>query len=126
MNFKAKLDEGLSHTLMPVLTAHKYEAYTVRGQGWGGMKDRDLWPAVQAEQAFLITIDKGFGDIRRYPPGTHAGVLVLRPDNESLSEYTSLLGTVLASHSLTEFAGCVVVATPRSIRVRRSSQKPPM
>lgn len=122
MGFRVKLDEGLSQTLVSQLAARGYEAYTVLGQGWGGLKDPVLWPAVQAERAFLITIDKGFGDIRRYPPGTHAGVLVLRPDVEGINEYMLLLQSVLATHSLDEFAGCVVVATPRGVRVRRPSR----
>lgn len=45
-------------------------------QGMGGAKDSVLWQAVQAERRFRITADKGFGDIRAYPPGTHSGVLL--------------------------------------------------
>jgi uncharacterized protein (DUF433 family) len=57
-----------------------YNAVGVIKQDMGGWKDAELWEAVQSERRFLITADKGFADIRLYPPGTHNGVLLLRPD----------------------------------------------
>jgi hypothetical protein len=41
-----------------------------------------------AEQWFLVT-DKGFGDIRVYPPGS-AGVLILRPDEDGIRPMVEL------------------------------------
>ena len=43
-----------------------------------GATDEDLWPQVQQAARFLITKDLGFSDERRYPPGSHQGILVLR------------------------------------------------
>jgi hypothetical protein len=92
---------------------------TILGQGWGGYKDPQLWPLVVAEGCYWITADKGFGDIRVYPPGTYPGILVLRPDRESLIDYLQLLEGVLAKHRLEDLAGSLAVATPRGLRVRR-------
>src|SRR5205814_7206270 len=89
-------------------------------QGWGGKKDHDLWPLVRAEGVFFITADKGFGDIRAYPPGTHKGVLVLRPARESILEYKSLLSAALAKHRIEEMIGAIVIASPASVRIRRA------
>ena len=61
-----KVDEDLPTQAAAYLTARGYAATTVRRQNMGGWKDADLWLAVQAEDRFLITADKGFGDIRRY------------------------------------------------------------
>lgn len=114
-----KLDEDLSASLAESLAAHGYQARTVPGQGWGGFKDPLLWPKVQAERIFFVTADKGFGDLRAYPPGSHAGILVLRPERESVPEFRRLLDQVLAKHRLESLAGYVTVASFRSIRVRR-------
>lgn len=62
-----------------------YQVETVIGQGWGGAEDDDLWPRIVAEQIYWITADKGFGDVRLYKPGTHSGILLLRPDEESIA-----------------------------------------
>ena len=42
--------------------------------------------AATSERRLIVTLDRGFGDIRLYPPGTHAGVLVLRLSTHSLPE----------------------------------------
>ena len=120
MAIQVKLDEPLSESLAEVVRFHGYFVGTVRGQNWAGLKDPVLWPLVRAAGEFFITADKGFGDIRMYPPGTHAGILVLRPDRESLPEFRSLLEIVLTTHKLDSLAGCVTVANSRGIRIRRS------
>lgn len=55
---RVKLDEDLSHRLHELLGVHGHVTLTVRGQGWGGLKDHELWPRVQAEGVFFITADK--------------------------------------------------------------------
>ena len=79
-----KVDEDLPQAAVQVLRVHGYDAVSVVEQGMGGAKDPDLWQVVQAEARFLVTADKGFGDIRSYLPGTHHGVLLLRPDQDGI------------------------------------------
>ena len=70
----------------------------------------------------LVTGDKGFADIRAYPPGTHPGVVLLRPDSESLLAYRDLVQLILDRYKLEDLYGTVTVTTPRSIRVRRAKE----
>jgi predicted nuclease of predicted toxin-antitoxin system len=71
-----KIDEDPPHAVTALLREAGYEdVASVRDQGMGGWKDPILWQAVQEEGRFLITADKGFADLRAYPPGNHAGVL---------------------------------------------------
>lgn len=75
---------------------------------------------MQEEKRFLITADKGFADIRMFPPGTHAGILLLRPAEDGIRPLIDLLKRVLDSHRLDDLQGSVTVATPRNIRIRRT------
>lgn len=120
MGVSVKLDEDLSPIVGAPMSAAGHEVRTVVGQGWRGFKDDELWPMVLAERVFFVTADKGFGDIRVYPPGTHPGILLLRPDRESVIEYRALVESVLARYDLATLAGALVVATPRSIHIRRA------
>src|SRR5258708_811284 len=113
-----KVGEDLPAAVVEMLTAAGHDARSVCDQGMGGWKDEPLWAAVQQESRFLVTADKGFGDIRRYPPGAHAGILVLRPDEDGIDPIVALLRAVLEAHELGALAQCIAVATPRGIRVR--------
>ena len=114
-----KVDEDLPQAVVTLLNAYGYAAQGVYEQGMSGWPDERLFTAVQAEHRFLITADKGFGDLRRYPPGHHAGILVLRPARPSIAAFVELLESVLRQHRLEAFQGCLVIVTPRGIRVRR-------
>jgi len=117
---RIKVDEDLPRAVVHVLLEHGHDACSVSDQRMGGFPDVALWKAVQAEQRFLVTADKGFGDIRSYAPGTHAGVLLLRPDEDGIRPVMELLRQVLDSFDLQELSTTVSVATPGRTRIRRA------
>jgi predicted nuclease of predicted toxin-antitoxin system len=114
-----KVDEDLPKAVTRILQEKGHEASSAQEQGMGGWKDEALWRAVQAERRFLVTADKGFADVRNYPPGTHEGILLLRPAKDGIDPLVALLERVIESHSLNALVGAVTVASPRAIRVRR-------
>jgi predicted nuclease of predicted toxin-antitoxin system len=117
---RVKVDEDLPKAVMTIVVNYGHDAISVPAQGMGGWKDPALWWAIQTEERFLITADKGFADIRIYPPGTHAGILLLRPDQSGVKPLVELLQRVLMACNLESLAGSVAVATPQGIRVRRA------
>lgn len=119
---RIKVDEDLPTAAVDVLRDRGYEAASVVEQGMGGWKDPALWQAVQAEQQFLVTADKGFADVRAYPPGTHAGILLLRPAQDGIRPIIRLLEKVLQHYDLGALGGAITVATPGSIRIRRARE----
>lgn len=121
MELRIKVDEDLPVAVVDMLREAGYEAYSVLEQGMSGWKDLEIWQAVQVEGQFLITADKGFADIRNHPLGTHAGILLLRPDRDGIEPVVELMRDVLAACSLDSLLGTVSVVTPRGLRVRRAN-----
>ena len=117
---RVKVDEDLPKAALTIIVNYGHDAVSVLAQGMGGWKDPAVWRAIQAEGRFLITADKGFADIRNYPPGTHAGILLLRPDQSGIRPVVELLQRALMTCNLESLAGSVVVVTPQGIRVRRA------
>jgi hypothetical protein len=115
-----KVDEDLPKAILQLLSIAGYAALSVYEQGMAGWKDPELWERIQAEERFLITADKGFADIRHHPPGTHQGVMLLRPDIDGIRPLVELLQLVLYKYDLNDLIGAVCVVTPRGIRVRRA------
>jgi uncharacterized protein (DUF433 family)/predicted nuclease of predicted toxin-antitoxin system len=117
---RLKVDEDLPRQIADMLNALGRAAVTVLGQGWSGVSDDVLWRRIQAEGRWLITADKGFANLRKYSPGDHAGVILLRSAEESRRDYLDLAATALERVDLDEIPGAVVVITRRGIRIRRA------
>lgn len=125
MTVPFKIDEDLPRQIADLLNARGHDAATVVGQGWQGMPDEILWPRVQQESRWLMTADKGFADLRQYPPGTHAAVILLRSQEESRRAYLELATIAIERLKLDEIAGAVVVVTYRGVRMRRAPANRP-
>ncbi|NEQ41300.1 MAG: hypothetical protein F6K40_35915 [Okeania sp. SIO3I5] len=78
-----KLDENLSITHANFLRNEGYDCERVTDEGLSGEDDQVVWQQVCAEGRFFITLDLDFSDIRRFPPGTHPGILLLRSGSGS-------------------------------------------
>ena len=122
MSSRVKIDEDLPSQIAELFAARGYDARTVVGQGWQGLPDEILWRRIQPEGRWLVTGDKGFADLRSHPPGSHAGVILLRPREESRRAYLELVEAALERIDLDESAGAVVVVTHHSLRIRRSAK----
>lgn len=116
---RIKIDEDLPRGVAEAIRGVVPDTLTVIEEGLSGILDPALWETVQREQRFLITGDKAFANIKRYPPGTHPGVLLLRPDEDGIPQMLDLIRDVLKLGILEGIGGCIAVATPRRVRVRR-------
>jgi hypothetical protein len=78
-----------------------------------------VWSAAQAAQRFFITQDLDFSDMRRYAPGTHAGLLLVRLARPGRNALFERIVSVFQTENVDEWKECLVVVTDRKIRVRR-------
>ncbi len=92
---------------------------TVLDEQLGGHKDAAVVNAATNDGRMIFTLDRGVGDIRSFPPGTHAGVVVLRPASQDPASILALAERLLEVHALEEFSRCVVIVEPQRVRVRR-------
>ena len=80
---KLKLDENIAVSTAPRLAVLGFDVDTALGEGLGGKSDPEVWAAAQREGRFLVTHDLDFSDVRKFAPGTHHGLLLVRlPDSE--------------------------------------------
>jgi predicted nuclease of predicted toxin-antitoxin system len=100
MSFAVKLDENLARAHVALLRSAGYDADRVYDEGLSGAEDRVVWERVCAEGRFFITLDLDFSDVRRYPPGTHPGILLIRAKNRSAAAVTAVLVRVIAEQPL--------------------------
>lgn len=84
---KIKMDENLPLQLATTLGSLGHDVHTTSAEGLAGRTDLEIWRTAQGESRFLITQDLDFSDVRRFTPGSHAGILLV--------VCTRLAGTIL-------------------------------
>lgn len=120
---KIKVDEDLPKRVAELVCRLVPDTLTVADEGLSGILEPNLWKTTQEEGRFLITGDKAFANIKQYPPGTHCGVLLLRPAENGILQLRDLIADVLNFGNLESLSGCIAVATPGRLRVRRPKQE---
>lgn len=116
---KLKADENVPTRVIRLLQEHDHDVATVPQEDLVGAPDHELAEAVGSEDRALITLDRGFADVRRYPPGTHPGIFVVHARELRPSVILTLVATFLAEQVFEDFTGCNVVIEPGAMRVRR-------
>lgn len=114
-----KLDENLGRSHVALLRESGYAAERVHDEGLSGESDSVVWDRVCAEKRFFITIDLHFADVRRYTPGSHNGILLVRARDRSRSAVSSVLRRVLKEQPLASLSSCLAVADETHTRIRR-------
>jgi predicted nuclease of predicted toxin-antitoxin system len=74
---RLKLDENLSRRAADLIRAAGHDTVTVADQGLRGAADESLFEVCKREGRALVTLDRDFGQVLRYPPAASAGIVVL-------------------------------------------------
>jgi hypothetical protein len=73
----------------------------------------------QREGRFLITQDLDFSDLRRFAPGAHHGILLVRLHSPDWRQLSARVAAIFGAEDVERWAGCFVVATEHKIRIVR-------
>ncbi|HYR63817.1 MAG TPA: DUF5615 family PIN-like protein [Actinomycetota bacterium] len=119
---KLKLDENMPTAALGLLTEWGQDVTTATEEGLGGRPDAAVAERATLEGRMLITLDRGFGNIRSYPPGDHPGIIVLRLPDQRPDLVAASLRSLLYRGPLEDLAGCNVVVEPGRLRVRRPEE----
>ena len=76
---KLKLDENLSRHLKQGLASLQHDVVTVIDENLLSQPDPVVAAAANSEGRILLTLDLEFVDLRKYPPGSHPGIILFRP-----------------------------------------------
>jgi len=114
-----KLDENLAELHAERLRRAGYSVDRVYDEGLSGATDERVWQRACSEGRLFITLDLDFSDVRRFPPGTHPGILLLRSRTRGRQGVLDVLNRVIVERTLDTLVGCLAVAGENQTRVRR-------
>jgi predicted nuclease of predicted toxin-antitoxin system len=116
---KIKLDENVTTGVVQVLMKLGHDVQTTIEEGLTGKPDSEIWSAAQSEDRLLVAQDMDFSDTRKFAPGTHRGISLLRLHSPNQTEIISRLTELFSSEDTETWRSCFVVATEHKVRVRR-------
>jgi predicted nuclease of predicted toxin-antitoxin system len=116
---KIKLDENLPADIAEVLTVLGHDVHTVPDENLGGKSDDVIFMAAIGEGRLLVTQDLDFSDVRRFKPGTHPGIVLIRLHDPSRRRLLDRMKQILQTETIENWRGCFVVVGDRKLRVRR-------
>ena len=116
---KLKLDENLSRHLAEPLTKFGHDVTTAAQEGLLSRPDIEVAAAAKTEDRMLLTLDLEFGDLRKYPPGSHPGVILFRPRSFGPLAVNLFVEDFIRVTDLNSLARCLVVVEPSRVRVRQ-------
>ncbi len=114
---KFLIDENVAGSVVQLLQNREHDVQVVQQIGLTGADDDVLIQLALNEGRVIVTHDKDFGAILRYPLKQHGGVVLLRLRRPTPKNAAQALERVLATVSEEQIMGRVVVVEDARIRV---------
>ncbi len=118
-----KLDENLPADLADHLREAGHDVADVVEEGLGGQDDPLVFNAAKKERRTLLTFDLDFADIRRYPPGTHHGIVVFRLEDQRWLSLRERVDRLLSVGSLGHLGGGLAIVNESRVRFKRPPRR---
>src|SRR5262249_55926941 len=119
---KFKLDENMPRDLAIRLHEAGHDVVDVVEEDLGGEEDPPVLQAATEEGRILLTFDLGFADIRHYPPGTHAGIVVFRLQDQRWRTLEGPAKRLLAGGRLEDLEKGLAIVDETRVRCKRAKK----
>lgn len=116
---KIKLDENISRHLKLAINQKGHECVTAKDEGLLSKTDVEVGAAAKGEGRMLFTLDLEFANLHKFPPGSHPGVVLFRPQGMGPLAVNRFITQFIEETDLSSFSGCLVIVDPMRIRIRR-------
>jgi predicted nuclease of predicted toxin-antitoxin system len=117
---KFVIDEDMPRSTGLMLKKHGYDVKDIRDHGLRGVGDGEVYAFAQEEGAVILTGDRGFGNILRFPLGDHFGIVVANfPADVLTTEINRQVLDAFKGLSEDDFRGNLIIVEPRRVRIRR-------
>ena len=118
---KFKIDENLPPEAASILRGVGFGADTVGQEELSGAEDAVIACTSRSEDRILITLDLDFANIRAYPPGEHAGIIILRMKQQDKRTVLAYVRRLAAALGRRDPAGELWIVDGNRIRFRHGS-----
>lgn len=111
-------DENIPPKITAYLEGLGHDVKSILGERLAGIPDESVMKKALGESRTLVTFDKHFGNILRYPPQETAGVILLEIHPPLIAKITSAFDKFFKKYGKSPLQGSLVVLSDKGYRIR--------
>lgn len=115
-------NENLFEPIIAYLRSLGHDVLSIRDAGLSGITDDEVYQRACKENRVIVTMDKDFSRIFRFPPDRCGGIIVAKIYKRTVHESLEIFKKFHGSLKETDILENLVIITPEGIRIRRSKR----
>ena len=116
MNFL--VDENVYEPIIQYLRSEGHEVIDIRETELSGASDNEIFKKAVEDKLSILTMDKDFARMLRFPPNQCDGIIVIKLYKMSVNETTEVFKRNFESLKYDEISGKLLIITKDGTRVR--------
>ena len=113
-------NENLFEPIIDYLKALRYDVVSIRDAELSGITDDKVYQMACDEKRIIITMDKDFTRMFRFPPQNCGGIIVAKIYKRTVDETLEIFKKYFNTITEEDVRGNLVIITPDGVRIRRS------
>lgn len=115
---KLLLDENVAESTVRLCRDLGYDVRYVKEEGWHGREDEELLQVAIAEGRVVLSFDKDFANLLKFPQEMHHGVIVIAMRDQRPKRVNERLSRLLPRFATLDLTGKLVIVRDGDVRVR--------
>ena len=111
-------DENIFPKVITHLRKLGHDVKGIQESGLSQTTDDKIIDIATKEERTIVTFDKHFGDILRYPPQKSSGIILIRIHPPLLEDIFHALDNLFKNYHANSFKGRLIVLTKSGYRIR--------
>lgn len=111
-------DENIFPQIITFLRKSGHDVKDIQESGLYQITDDKIIETASQEDRTIITFDKHFGDILRYPPDSLSGIILIRIHPPLLKDIFDAINNLFKNYHAATFKGRLVVLSKSGYRIR--------
>jgi predicted nuclease of predicted toxin-antitoxin system len=114
-------NENLFEPIIDYLKGLSHEVLSIRDSGLSGISDDAVYQQACRDNMVIITMDKDFSKIFRFPPEKCGGIIVIKIYKRTVDETLSIFKKFYESIQGENIHKNLVIITPEGVRIKRTN-----
>ena len=112
-------NENLFEPIIDFLRELDNDVLSIREAGLSGIPDDKVYQLACEQKRVIITMDKDFSKVFRFPPERCGGIIVVKIYKRTVEETLKIFRDFYQGIKKEDIAGNLVIVTPGGVRIRR-------